>query len=114
MLDEGRTNCCPKCGGTMIGDNYTTASHCENAELPEGIEADGGPVYCNFTDAPDTCLVERDIMNGDFDCGHEYAGEITCDECKHGACAVYGMPGLDPRYPRDCQPPATTKPKRKS
>ena len=48
MLDEGRTNCCPKCGGTMIGDNYTTAMHCEFAELPEGIEADGGPVYCDF------------------------------------------------------------------
>ena len=48
MMDEGRTNCCPKCGGTMIGDNYTMASHCENAELPDGIEADGGPVYCDF------------------------------------------------------------------
>lgn len=48
MIDEGRTSCCPRCGGTMVGDGYTTVEHCEFAELPEGIEADGGPVYCNF------------------------------------------------------------------
>jgi len=39
---------CLNCGGTMVGDNYTSASHCENAEVPDGAEADSGPYYCNF------------------------------------------------------------------
>jgi len=61
--------------------------------------------------APDVCLGEWDRVNGDFDCGHEYAGEITCDDCKHGAHAKYGTPemGLDPRFPRDNQPNKTHK-----
>ena len=57
MPDEGRTNCCPKCGGNMIGDNYTTAVHCEFAELPDGIEADGGPVYCDFEEVKEEYLL---------------------------------------------------------
>lgn len=42
--------CCPKCGGTIIGDGFTLAEHCENA-LPESTEArepDSGPVWCDF------------------------------------------------------------------
>ena len=60
---------------------------------------------------PDRCLGERDPVNGDYDCGHMYGGEITCDDCKHGAYAAYGEPesGLDPRYPRDAQPDKQTK-----
>ena len=37
---------CPICGGTMIGDGYTTPIHCENVELDPWIEADFGPIYC--------------------------------------------------------------------
>ena len=39
---------CPICGGSMVGDGYTTLRHCEFArdEDVEGKEADAGPVYC--------------------------------------------------------------------
>ena len=37
---------CPNCGGTMQGDGYTIASHCENTEVPEDAEPDSGPYYC--------------------------------------------------------------------
>lgn len=41
--------CCPNCGGTLIGDGYTSVLHCENAEDLDAIaeaEADAGPIYC--------------------------------------------------------------------
>ena len=37
---------CPVCGGTMIGDGYTTPIHCENVDLDPWIEPDFGPIYC--------------------------------------------------------------------
>jgi len=41
--------CCKNCGGTMIGDGYTTILHCEFAdeELYRDKEPDTSPVYCN-------------------------------------------------------------------
>jgi uncharacterized protein (DUF983 family) len=40
--------CCPVCGGTMIGDGYTTVLHCENADESTYAdhEPDARPVYC--------------------------------------------------------------------
>ena len=37
---------CPVCGGTMIGDGYTTPIHCKNVDLDPWIEPDFGPIYC--------------------------------------------------------------------
>ena len=40
---------CQNCGGTMIGDGYTSVRHCENATDLDSIaeaEADAGPIYC--------------------------------------------------------------------
>ena len=55
---------CPICGGTMVGDGYTTLRHCEFArdEDIEGKEPDAGPVYCvEIVETPETeyepCLV---------------------------------------------------------
>ena len=49
---------CPICGGTMIGDGYTTPIHCENVDLDPWIEADFGPIpemsdeeYAEFLEA---------------------------------------------------------------
>ncbi len=39
---------CKNCGGTMIGDGYTTALHCEFVDLPDSYEADGAPLYCDL------------------------------------------------------------------
>ena len=39
---------CIKCGGEMIGDDYTMVLHCENVDDIEGYEADAGPIYCDF------------------------------------------------------------------
>lgn len=43
---NGAGDVCPHCGGDIIGDGYTTIRHCENVDLPLGIEPDAGPVYC--------------------------------------------------------------------
>lgn len=41
---EGR---CPNCGGTMIGDGYTTVRHCEFRDVSgECWEPDAGPLHC--------------------------------------------------------------------
>jgi uncharacterized protein (DUF983 family) len=40
---------CPKCGGDMIGDGYTSVMHCEYAEFDyTEYEADAGPVLCDY------------------------------------------------------------------
>jgi len=61
------------------------------------------------TRMPDRCLGHWDNLldaGREFDCDHEYAGEITCDECKHGPARL----GLDPRFPRYKQPPHRKQP----
>jgi hypothetical protein len=37
---------CPNCGGNLIGDGFTMVLHCENADLPVGIEPDANVIYC--------------------------------------------------------------------
>ena len=41
---------CKKCGGTMIGDGYTTVLHCEYADPDEywDKEPDAEPVWCDY------------------------------------------------------------------
>jgi hypothetical protein len=41
---------CPDCGGTIVGDGYTMARHCEYVDLPDGREADAPLLTCGFTD----------------------------------------------------------------
>lgn len=43
---------CIKCGGTMVGDGYTSVMHCEYADESayEFHEPDASPVYCDYTD----------------------------------------------------------------
>jgi len=38
---------CPHCGGSMIGDGYTSPITCENAETPMDFEPDADPIYCD-------------------------------------------------------------------
>lgn len=60
------------------------------------------------SDGFDYCMGYRDL-HGDFDCEHEYANEINCDECKYGKYSALGITkGLDPRFPRDQQPISTS------
>jgi len=37
---------CVTCGGTMIGDGYTSVTYCEFAIDTEYLEPDAGPIYC--------------------------------------------------------------------
>jgi hypothetical protein len=41
---------CPNCGGSMIGDGYTSVYHCEFTDPPEDCEPDSGPIYCKKED----------------------------------------------------------------
>jgi ribosomal protein L37AE/L43A len=50
---------CPNCGGTIIGDGYTSVLHCEYVDKSsyEYHEPDASPVYCS-EDCLD-CIVEE-------------------------------------------------------
>jgi hypothetical protein len=44
---------CIDCGGEMIGDGYTTLSHCEYADI-QGMDCmapDEGPLPCGYKDS---------------------------------------------------------------
>jgi hypothetical protein len=45
-----RNGSCPFCGSDMLGDGYSTAIHCENAEEERYAynEPDSNPVYCCY------------------------------------------------------------------
>lgn len=43
----GASRVCPFCGGRLIGDGYTMVRRCEFVDDVDGIEPDGGPVYCD-------------------------------------------------------------------
>lgn len=44
--EGGDTMQCPVCGGTIVGDGYTIARHCENVDLPLDVEPDVDVIYC--------------------------------------------------------------------
>ena len=43
-----REDTCPRCGGDMEGDGYTSVQRCENADPDPWLEPDANPVYCDF------------------------------------------------------------------
>lgn len=49
---DSRNWVCPVCGGTIIGDGFTSVYHCENAdsEDTECVEPDASVVLCRFGD----------------------------------------------------------------
>ncbi len=46
-------NNCPNCGGTILGDGYTTALHCEFVIPPLDKEPDAPISLCNFNTLKD-------------------------------------------------------------
>ena len=40
-------NVCPNCGGDLIGDGYTSVTHCENIDPPLDAEPDSDVLYCD-------------------------------------------------------------------
>ena len=47
---------CPWCGGSMIGDGYTSVIHCEFANTDDywDCEPDAGPVWCSWEEVDAT------------------------------------------------------------
>jgi hypothetical protein len=42
---------CPHCGGSMLGDGYTTVMHCERVDLSSVCaEPDSAPIFCDPND----------------------------------------------------------------
>ena len=70
---------CPICGGTMIGDGYTTPIHCENVDIDPWIEPDFGPIYCVEDPA--------EILDEEYYC-RDY--EVRMPLSPSGAGIVYG------------------------
>ena len=54
MNKRTQMDCCPVCGGKLIGDGYTTVVHCENVDMPFDIEPDANPVFCEEENGTDT------------------------------------------------------------
>ncbi len=52
VVVDGAAALCPKCGGNIEGDGYTSVYHCEYAEEDEYIysEPDADPVYCDYVE----------------------------------------------------------------
>lgn len=50
---------CPVCGGTILGDGYTTPMACENAAVPLDRECDAPVLYCSVLPAGWDRLSER-------------------------------------------------------
>jgi hypothetical protein len=51
MLEDNQVptpmyNSCPVCGGNLIGNGYNSPLRCEFAEVPDYVECDSGPWYC--------------------------------------------------------------------
>ena len=46
---------CPKCGGELYGDGYSTVIRCEftDVEKTNGVEPDANPIYCDYDEAPE-------------------------------------------------------------
>ena len=89
---------CNVCGGRMIGDGLHSPLRCENYELPEGVEADSGPWYCEtpppakekFTPGP----WQRFDNGGQAGSGHVYG--------EHYAARVWGPRGPGYGLVADC------------
>ena len=92
---------CPVCGGTMIGDGYTTPIHCENVDLDPWIEPDFGPIYCTEEQAEmsdeeyaelleetyiDTCFTYPDLK--DYELDRDYENNMPLSPSGNGK--VYG------------------------
>ena len=90
---------CNVCGGRMIGDGLNSPLRCENYELPEGVEADSGPWYCEtpppakekFTPGP----WQRFDNGGQVGSGHVYG--------EHYAARVWGPRGPGHGLVADCR-----------
>ena len=67
---------CIKCGGDMIGDDYTMVLHCENVDDIEGYEPDAGPIYCDFEEEADKPTLP-DASNGRIDINESVESETV-------------------------------------
>ena len=45
---------CPRCGGHILGDGYTSPRACENADVPPDREPDASVLLC---DPPETAAL---------------------------------------------------------
>lgn len=100
-MEKGNVSC-PVCGGSIIGDGFTSVRHCENTNIDIScVEPDANTIYCKEStvkrkkamcpvcgerEAQDCGYGEYDGQ-GDFDCTHEKAGEYECP-CGECACSV--------------------------
>jgi hypothetical protein len=51
-------DCCPRCGGALVGDGYSTVRHCENIDEVkldniECAEPDLRVVFCTWKETDD-------------------------------------------------------------
>jgi hypothetical protein len=70
--------CCERCGGSLVGDGYTLAKHCEFLEHDPTWEPDSGPHYCNEFNEWETL---RECSN----CKEYFSfenSETICQACK--------------------------------
>ena len=52
---------CINCGGTMVGDGYTSAYHCEFVDDASDRTPDSAPVYCNYAPDPEPDLYQIQV-----------------------------------------------------
>jgi len=75
-----------------IAPDFQPPDECEQSDTPRGHDA---PARCLGY----TCGNPTDGY--DYDCEHEFSGDISCEECRFGPLNPLG---IDPRFPLDKQP----------
>ena len=100
------SNVCSDCGGTLIGDGYSTVVHCEEAqeELYSESEPDANPVMCGFNAKPTNAkafdavvLMEQRVWDGLSLRGAEwvvFASEVLA-HIEEYTVPQYGDAGVD-------------------
>jgi len=68
---------CPNCGGSILGDGFTSTMACENAIIPPDREVDAGIILCNT-------LIEQEVNHRVYD--GEFCTEDWCSRCHNKTC----------------------------
>jgi len=75
-------NVCPNCGGDLIGDGYTSVTHCENIDPPLDAEPDSDVLYCD-TEINSCCPQHgRTAKESNWIPEEYYMGDWVADVCR--------------------------------
>ena len=77
---------CINCGGTMVGDGYTSVIHCEFVDGDVSDRTpDSGPIYCGYTPNPEPELYQLQVGEHRFAFRSQELWQLTLSAIQGGA-----------------------------